>query len=335
MNELGEGPGGLRGAVSGRAYIRTRPRGFAPWSPKPASLLLVDQVRAILEEYRAHLPMTARQIFYRLVGAYAYPKDEAGYGRLIEMLNRARRARMIPMESMGGAGGYRDKDEFWSGVRSSARWYSRPPDEGQPRAVEVWVEAAGMMPMIARVTSEYGVAVYCSGGFESVGAKYDAAARLARRTVPTVVLSIGDQDPSGLALVDAAAEDVATFAGELGAEPPTVTRLDSRAGRRVRSADRTAEVDGPARGPHERDRPGRGPVPRPAHGDRARRPGVRRRPGRPGRRAPPVRARAQRTGRRDGPDPPGLALPPRASRTQNRRSAMSRRGAIASLHGSL
>jgi hypothetical protein len=124
-------------------------------------LLLVDQVRAILEEYRAHLPMTARQIFYRLVGAYAYPKDEAGYGRLIEMLNRARRARMIPMESirddraesMGGAGGYRDKDEFWSGVRSSARWYSRPLDEGQPRAVEVWVEAAGMMPMIARVTS--------------------------------------------------------------------------------------------------------------------------------------------------------------------------------------
>jgi hypothetical protein len=89
--------------------------------------------------------------------------------------------------------------------------------------VEVWVEAAGMMPMIARVTSECGVAVYCSGGFESVGAKYDAAARLARRTVPTVVLSIGDQDPSGLALVDAAAEDVATFAGELGAEPPTVT----------------------------------------------------------------------------------------------------------------
>jgi hypothetical protein len=42
-------------------------------------LLLVDQVRAILEEYRAHLPMTARRIFYRLVGAYAYPKDEAGY----------------------------------------------------------------------------------------------------------------------------------------------------------------------------------------------------------------------------------------------------------------
>jgi hypothetical protein len=44
---------------------------------------------------------------------------------------------MIPMESirddraesMGGAGGYRDKDEFWSGVRSSARWYSRPLDD--------------------------------------------------------------------------------------------------------------------------------------------------------------------------------------------------------------
>jgi hypothetical protein len=235
MNEIGEAQGtsGLRGAVSGRAYIRTRPRGFAPWSPKPATLLLVDQVQEVLREYRAFLPMTARQIFYRLVGAHGYPKDEAAYARLIEMLSRARRARLIPMESirddraesMGGGGGYQSTAEWWDGVRSSARYYRRPLTEGQPRAVEVWVEAAGMMPMIARVTSDFGVAVYCSGGFESVGAKHDAARRLAGRDVPTVVLSIGDQDPSGLALVDAAAEDVMAFAAELGAEPPTVTRL--------------------------------------------------------------------------------------------------------------
>lgn len=233
MNETGEDQGGLRGAVSGRAYIRTRPRGFAPWSPKPGTMVLVDQVQEVLREYRRYLPMTARQIFYRLVGAYAYPKDENAYARLIEMLNRARRARMIPMESirddraesMGGGGGYTSTNEWWDGVRASARYYQRPLTEGQPRAVEVWVEAAGMMPMVSRVTSDYGVAVYCSGGFESVGAKYDAAARLARRDMPTVVLSVGDQDPSGLALVDAAAEDVAAFAAELGAEPPTVTRL--------------------------------------------------------------------------------------------------------------
>ncbi|WP_406390207.1 hypothetical protein OG806_49530 [Streptomyces sp. NBC_00882] len=177
--------------------------------------------------------MTARQVFYRLVGAFGYPKEEMAYDRLQETLNRARRARLIPMNairddraaSAGHSFGYHSPAEFWDSVRASAHYYSRPLDEGQPRTVEVWIEAQGMMPMIAEVTQQYGVAVYCSGGFESVCAKHDAAARIAYRDVPTTVLSTGDYDPSGLSILDAAAEDVAAFVTELGGTPPTVKRL--------------------------------------------------------------------------------------------------------------
>ncbi|MFD3907847.1 hypothetical protein ACFXOL_10940 [Streptomyces californicus] len=222
-----------RNTVSGRSYRRTRPRGFAPWTPKPDTMLLVDQVRAVLDEYRAHLPMTARQVFYRLVGNHGFPKDEKAYDRLQETLNRARRSRLIPMGSirddramtMGGAGGFESHDQWFESVKASARWYARPLDEDQPRAVEVWIEAAGMMPMVAGVTQEFGVAVYCSGGFESVCAKHDAAVRIGYRAVPTTVLSVGDYDPSGLSILDAAAEDVAAFVEELGGEPPTVKRI--------------------------------------------------------------------------------------------------------------
>ncbi|MFI7352129.1 hypothetical protein ACIBSR_38485 [Streptomyces sp. NPDC049936] len=222
-----------RNTVSGRTYRRTRPRGFADWSPKPDTLRLVDQVRAVLDEYRAHLPLTARQVFYRLVGAFDYPKEEKAYDRLQETLNRARRARLIPMNairddravSAGHSYGYNSPAEFWESVRTSARYYSRPLTEGQPRAVEVWIEAVGMMPMIAEVTQPYGVVVYCSGGFESVCAKHDAAARIAHREVPTSVLSVGDYDPSGLSILDAAVEDVVAFVAEMGGAPPTVKRL--------------------------------------------------------------------------------------------------------------
>lgn len=221
------------GAVSGREYVRTRPRGFAPWTPRAKTAVLLDQVQAVLEEYRPYLPLTARQVFYRLVGKYRYPKDEQAYGRLIEMLNRARRAQLIPMSSirddrataMGGAGGYAGPEQFWESLIASAEYYRRPLDEGQPLAVEVWVEAAGMLPQISDVTSEFGVTCYGSGGFESVGAKHSAAQRIAWRDVPTLVLSIGDLDPSGLSIADAAAEDVATFAEQLGGQAPTVTRL--------------------------------------------------------------------------------------------------------------
>jgi hypothetical protein len=71
-----------------------RARGLASWQPRAKSLALLDQVNAVLDEYRDHLPLTIRQIFYRLVGAYGYPKgtskDRRPYLRLGEMLNRAR-----------------------------------------------------------------------------------------------------------------------------------------------------------------------------------------------------------------------------------------------------
>ncbi|WBB60993.1 hypothetical protein O7599_00030 [Streptomyces sp. WMMC500] len=67
-----------RDTVSGRAYTRTRVRGFAPWSPRPATQRLIEQTRAVLAEYRDFLPMTARQVFYRLVGAHGFPKGGTG-----------------------------------------------------------------------------------------------------------------------------------------------------------------------------------------------------------------------------------------------------------------
>jgi CheY-like chemotaxis protein len=72
--------------LGGAVRIRTRVRGFALWSPHGATLQLLEQVRAVLVEYEDHLPLTIRQIFYRLVGAYNYEKTERAYARLCEYL---------------------------------------------------------------------------------------------------------------------------------------------------------------------------------------------------------------------------------------------------------
>lgn len=220
------------GAVSGRLYKRTRPRGYAEWRPRATTAILVDQVRDVLAEYQEYLPMTARQVFYRLVGAHDYPKDERAYERLIETLNRARRARLISMHAIRDDGvsssypfGDEDPETFRESVRSMAEGYARRVDQGQPRAVEVWIEAAGMMPMLREVCHQYGASIHSSGGFESVTAKHQTAGRIANRDVPTAVLHIGDHDPSGLSIVDAAAEDVLAFVDQLGGQPPTITRL--------------------------------------------------------------------------------------------------------------
>jgi hypothetical protein len=218
--------------VSGRTYKRTRVRGFAPWSPRPHVRQLVEQVASVLEENREFLPMTARQVFYRLVGAHGYDKTERAYERLLETLGRARRARLIPMEAIRddggtevGVGGWDEPAQFWRSVRRTAQDYEHALDDGQPVAVELWVEAAGMVPMVARVAREYGVPVYSSGGFDSVTVKHAAAQRIAWRDRPTRVLHLGDHDPSGLSILDSAAEDIAAFVQDMRGTAPLFARL--------------------------------------------------------------------------------------------------------------
>ncbi len=42
----------------------SRPRGFADWKPRAATLETLLAVKRVIDEYAAYLPLTIRQIFY-------------------------------------------------------------------------------------------------------------------------------------------------------------------------------------------------------------------------------------------------------------------------------
>jgi hypothetical protein len=215
----------------GAMRVKTRPRGFAPWSPQPETLALLAQVNAVLGEYEDHLPLTLRQIFYRLVGAHGYEKTERAYERLGEHLVRARRARLVPMEAIRDDGGtvitpgmWANSQEYLDAVRAQAEDLMLDRTAGQTTRLAVFCEAAGMAPQLARVAKPYGITVMSSGGFESLTEKHAFAAELARYDRPTEVLHIGDHDPSGVSMFTAYLEDVEAFTFELGGKA-TFTRL--------------------------------------------------------------------------------------------------------------
>jgi hypothetical protein len=200
-----------------------RVRGFAEWAPRANSRLLLDQVRAVLEEYVEYLPLTVRQIFYRLVGAHGYDKTELAYDRLGELLNRARRAGEVDFDAIRDGGitsilplAFTSRQHFIDTARRLAANYKMDRQTGQPTYLELWVEASGMAPMLAAAVDEFGVPVYSCGGFDSLTAKHEAARRIAARDVPTLVLHVGDFDPSGVALFEAAADDVGALVDGLG-----------------------------------------------------------------------------------------------------------------------
>ncbi|HET8899316.1 MAG TPA: hypothetical protein VFN09_11145 [Rhodanobacteraceae bacterium] len=209
--------------------VHGRPRGFVAWQPQAKTVAVVARVRHVLDEYRQHLPLTLRQVFYRLVGKYGYPKTERDYKALGEVLNRARRARLIPFDAIRDDGmtrldrvGWADMDECRNAIRDTADNYRIDRQRGQERRTVLWCEASGMAPQLARVGEPYSVPVYSSGGFDSVTVKHDMAQTFAAH--PVHVLHIGDHDPSGVHVFGSLAADITAFGKSMGADV-TFSRL--------------------------------------------------------------------------------------------------------------
>ncbi len=217
--------------VIARAHS-ARPRGFIDWSPKnEAGQELLRNVQYVISEYRDFLPLTARQIFYRLVGTKGYGKTERDYKRLTELLNKARRAQIISFDSIRDDGTMRDRAPGTVSEAMVARHIEYIVDAGINRQVEqpilqiVMCEAGGMVPQLARVSEGYGVDVISAGGFNSLTDKRALAREIADDGRDTLVWHVGDYDPSGVHVFQSLAEDVTQFAFALGSADVAFKRL--------------------------------------------------------------------------------------------------------------
>jgi hypothetical protein len=172
----------------------------------------------VLADYAAQLPLTIRQIFYRLVGADGYEKTEQAHKRLGELLNKARRARLIDMDAIRDDGFTSQLTSFFANaeafINNAIAWAEElrlDRQKGQARRLVVWCEASGMVPQLARIADPYGIEVCSSGGFDSLTDKHRIGRLWVGRQAVTV-LHLGDHDPSGVHVFSSLAEDIEEFA---------------------------------------------------------------------------------------------------------------------------
>lgn len=199
-----------------------RPRGFIEdWRPYRKSLGLLAQVETIIAEY--DMALTIRQIFYRLVARFFYEKTENAYKNLAELLNKARRARRIPMEAIRDDTSvsyhplYWDSiDDFLAGMRRMVEDFRLDRQHGQAHRLIVMCEAAGMAGQLYRVTESYGIAVLSGGGFDSTSDKHRLGENWAGEDPSVTVLRIGDYDASGQSMHMNLLEDIGAFAADYG-----------------------------------------------------------------------------------------------------------------------
>ncbi|HKJ35724.1 MAG TPA: hypothetical protein VKA36_04080, partial [Solirubrobacterales bacterium] len=75
--------------TAGRKDGSKRDRGYVPWNPYTKSKATLEHVLSIMDEYRAHWPITNRQVVYRMMGRFGYSKSDADH--IYYVLDRGRR----------------------------------------------------------------------------------------------------------------------------------------------------------------------------------------------------------------------------------------------------
>lgn len=204
-----------------KKYPCARPKGFAPWSPGSKAVNLLAQVNAVLAEFKDDLPVTIRQIYYRLVAAYGLEKSKSNWNGLGDVLVRARRARLIPFEVIADTVA-ENKPVVWANVpelidaiKNEAVNYVKDKRPALKNEIIILTEHDGLLDQVVKAARPYCVAVQCSSGFDSVTIK-KRIADLADREGPIIFLHIGDLDASGESIFDGLEEDVQAFMQDPG-----------------------------------------------------------------------------------------------------------------------
>jgi hypothetical protein len=197
---------------------RSRPVGYAPWEPRPATREALDQILAVLAGLADYWPIVPRQVLYRLMGLDQATK--ADDDRIGDYLVRGRRAGLIPWEAIGDGRTEAlfpticdDPEAFFAEMRQSASVYRLDRQAGQPVYIEVVVEAKGAVEQIYGTTGDaYGIPVLSGSGFVAITALRNAVLRAEQREMPTTVLVLGDYDPAGIDIRSRVADDIEAFA---------------------------------------------------------------------------------------------------------------------------
>ncbi len=172
-----------------------------------ASEARIHQANVILAEYQDKgFDLTLRQLYYQFVARGLIDNNQREYKNLGSLVNDARLAGRIDWNSIVD----RTRDlrgrPHWANpadiVKACAQSFSIDLWEGQPVRPEVWIEKDALVGVIEPVCRSLDVSYFSCRGYVSQSEMHEAAHdRIAPRESEdqrTVILHLGDHDPSGI-----------------------------------------------------------------------------------------------------------------------------------------
>lgn len=195
---------------------------FKPKKFSAAHKQLIKQANKIIDEYKAsgHM-MTLRMIHYQFVARDLYDNTQQNYKRLGNVLDAGRKAGLVPWDAIEDTTRLLRRISVWNTPESAVEGlrdkFKLDPWDEQPtlRRIEVWVEKDAAVGIIRPTCNRLRIPYFSCRGYSSSTGLYDAGKRLAAYRAAgyeTLVLYLGDHDPSGLQMTDSTEEKVHMFA---------------------------------------------------------------------------------------------------------------------------
>lgn len=207
---------------------------YVPKTFGAASVEIIRRANEIVANYqRQGFSLTLRQLYYQFVARDLIANRQSEYKRLGSIINDGRLAGLIDWNAIedrtrnlrGDDYDSGDPDTWLAGIYqgfSKARW------DNQPYAIEVWVEKDALIDVVERAARPLAVSYFACRGYTSQSELWGAAMRMVRYHEAgkrTVILHLGDHDPSGIDMTRDIEDRMDLFCRRHGAEPPEIKRL--------------------------------------------------------------------------------------------------------------
>src|SRR5262249_17168504 len=179
---------------------------FIPWKPHAATLTVVQQAKAIIDEYFGlGFNLSLRQLFYQFVARAQLENAFREYKRLGTIVRNARDAGRIDWDAIEDRTREVNTHAFWTNpagiISSAAESYREDLWAEQKYRPQVWIEKDALFRVIGDVRTELPVPYFAHRGNNSQTLQYQAGKRFARYLdlglIP-LVLHLADHDPNGI-----------------------------------------------------------------------------------------------------------------------------------------
>lgn len=167
------------------------------------TMAIIEQANAICATYSGSL--TLRQLYYQFVARDLLPNEQASYDRLQSIISDARLAGEFDWDHIIDRTRNLVSKPTWGSpaqlIAAAAEQYRTDLWAPQKKRVEVWIEKDAAIGTIEHICEMNGVPYFSCRGYTSASEMWGAATRIGeylRNGEQTVILHIGDHDPSGL-----------------------------------------------------------------------------------------------------------------------------------------